>query len=466
MRSGPIFGLFLTMVILAGCSGGATTAPNADVVSLLPPAEQAASTDFPDASTSPIKHVVIMIQENRSYDNLFATFPGADGTTKGLTHTGAWIPLIKAPLVSTELDHAYSGFVTEYDHGKMDGFDLTRFGSSGQLQAAGTYPYRYVDPAQIQPYWTMAKQYVLLDHLFQTQASGSYTAHQDLIAGGTAINPTESIIDWPSRGPFGCDAPAGTVTSLITNEGQYLFNQGPFPCLTYKTLRDLLDAKKLSWKYYVGPLTNGSTGFIWNAFDSIKAVRDDTSEWCPITKSMCPKTNVSVPETNVFHDISKNKLPAVSWVIPDAQNSDHASASDTGPSWVAQVVNAIGESPAWKSTAIIVLWDDWGGFYDHVPPPKLGRSDGPGFRVPVIIVSPYPIVNHICSAQFEFGSILRFVEGNWNLGTLGTTDATAASIRECFYFHQPPRKFVRIKAKYSRAFFEHEVPSGLPVDTE
>src|SRR5581483_267656 len=133
-------------------------------------------------------------------------------------------------------------------------------GSSGAGGPAGTYPLRYVNPSDIASYWFFAKHYALADHLFQTQGSGSFTAHQELIAAGTAINDHESLIDFPSQGPWGCDAPSYTKTSLITIQKVYLFNKGPFPCLKYPTIAERLDAAGLSWRYYTPPLTPGSSG--------------------------------------------------------------------------------------------------------------------------------------------------------------------------------------------------------------
>jgi phospholipase C len=153
-------------------------------------------------------------------------------------------------------------------------------------------------------------------------------------------------------------------------------------------------------------------------------------------------------------------------------NSDHPGLHrDTGPSWVASVVNAIGGSPYWDSTAIIVVWDDWGGFYDHVVPPLRDKWGGLGFRVPMIIVSPYAregqsTEGYISHTNYEFGSILKFVENIWDLGQLGTTDTRATSIIDSFDFTQKPRAFTPIPAKYSRDFFEHQPPSYKPVDTE
>ena len=263
---------------------------------------------------------------------------------------------------------------------KMDGFDRSYSGPNGSGSQTShptcTYTYQYVDPKSIQPYWDMAKQYVLADNAFQTQGSESFTAHQDLIAGGTAIEPSESVIDDPTNVPWGCDAPPGETTSLLTTKGKYLQDQGPFPCFTYETLRDLLDAAAISWKFYAVKVNGGSAG-IWSAFDAIDAVRH-SKEW---------GTNVVWPDTRIFDDIKSGHLPSVSWITPDGLNSDHPAevnpkndkAEDKGPSWVTSVVNAIGESKYWKSSAIVVLWDDWGGFYDHVPPPFLRRSGRPRF---------------------------------------------------------------------------------------
>jgi phospholipase C len=447
--------LFVLGVVLASCSysGGR---PGLPVVSGQSPDAQ----PFGD-SRGKIKHVVILIQENRSFDNLFATFPGADGATQGTMHDGTVVPLVPKDLAGFDIDHSYKpAFLTDYDHGKMDGFDLAIYG--GSIQKAGKYPYQYVKPNQIKPYWDLARQYVLADHTYPTQASGSFTAHLDLIAGTTQVNENASVIDYPWNSKnvqnWGCDDVPGSVTSLLTFKKVYLKNRGPFPCFSFATLRDLLDAKSVSWKYYV-PAFGFDGGQLWNAFDAIDAVRHGP-EW---------KTNVSMPETNVLKDISSGRLPAVAWVVPDAKNSDHGYGShvgvDHGPAWIAQVVNAIGQSPYWNSSAIVILWDDWGGFYDHEPPPQLDY-EGLGIRVPMIVVSPYARKGVVSHTEYEFGSILKFVEYTFKLGSLGTTDVRANSIADVFNFKQPPRKFVKIEAKYSLEYFLREAPSNEPVDTQ
>jgi phospholipase C len=439
----------------AGCGGGGSAATTPAI-----PMQPSSSS-----SPSPIKHVIVMVQENRTFNSLFAQFPGAVGTTTGLQRVNGKTVSYNLNEVNlldkTNLRHTYPAYHTAYRGGNMDAFNLIIAQATGKKE--GNAPYQYVNPSQIAPYWDMAEQYALADHMFATQGSGSYTAHQDLIRGATNISSTQSVIDDPTGMPWGCPAPSGTVTSIITTNLKYEPNKGPFPCFTYETLQVPLDTAGVSWKYYT-PAWQGNTGGIWNAFLSISSVYGNSSEW---------SAHISQPETNVFSDISGGTLPAMSWVIPDGVNSDHpAYSSDTGPSWVASVVNAVGQSQYWNSTAIVIVWDDWGGFYDPVKPPKLDKQGGPGFRVPMIVISPYVRFNsssqpgYVSKTVYEYGSILRFVEDTFGLARLGTTDATSKSIGDVFNFNQPPRTFTTIPSSYSRSYFLHQKPSGLPPDTE
>jgi phospholipase C len=487
MRPGHWVLVLFTAAAIAACGGGG----GGSLGGAVPPAPPDTGGAAPK---TPIKHVIVVIQENRSFDNFFATFPGADGTTTGLAKAmppaiaaacashppvitePTSIPLtevslsgrgfphpFQSPYVFPDLDHIHAGFDLDWNHGKMNGWDLAQFNADGSGTYVCTYPYQYVNPAQIKPYWDMAKEYVLADHVFQTQGSGSFTAHQDLIAAGTQISSDEALIDNPTYAPWGCDANRKVRTAIIKRGSNEVYpDGGPFPCLKYATLRDLLDAKKVPWKFYAVYVHDFNAG-IWSAFDAIKAVRY-SSEW---------QTNVTHSPLDIFTDITKHQLPAVSWITPDADNSDHPAEykgeqpDDTGPSWVASIVNAVGKSEYWNSTAIVILWDDWGGYYDHVPPPKpRDWQGGPGFRVPLLIVSPYvkPHVDH--TVYFTGGSILRFIEENWGLGSLGSSDAHSASLSNAFDFSMRPRKFQKIQAKYSLDFFLHQPPSGLPPDTE
>ncbi len=453
----------LALFFAAGCGEGSTLAtPSSHQLSRRP--------NSGSGGTTAIKHIVLVIQENRTFDNLFATFPGADGATQGLLKLPSGghivVPLQPTNLVERcDFGHGYKGYLKDYDGGAMDGFN-TEGGGKPCPGPTGIKTYQYVIPQQIAPYWSIAQQYVLADHMFTTQGSGSFTNHQDLIAGATFLNKTrtKSLVDFPSLKPWGCNGKDGTVTSFLQAEQtrlKYRYRKGPFPCMRYETLRDLLDAKGISWTYF-SPPSQGGSGAVWNAFDAIEAVREGP-EW---------RTNVA-PTRNFFYDVTNQRLPAMSWIVPDLLDSDHpGTSSDTGPSWVASIVNAVGQSPYWNSTAIIVVWDDWGGFYDHVPPPFQDQWGGLGFRVPMLVVAPYARRGggsqggYISNTQYEFGSILKFIETVFDLGSLGTTDVRATSILDCFDFMQPPRQFTKIPSQYSRGYFLHRPPSNLPVDTE
>jgi phospholipase C len=428
--------------------------------------------------TSKIQHVVILFQENRSFNNLFMSFPGADTSTTGrckpsVSSGSEPICTSKDPrkrivtlsqielqgknrLGGTDIEHSHATFLAEYDGGKMDGFDTIKYGTQGSNGPAGFYPYAYVDRSQVKPYWDMAARYTLADHMFSTATTDSFVAHQEIVAGTARLNARESLVDTPSELPWGCDSFSGTKTSVIFTDGHVVLNGGPFPCLTqYKTMADVLDGAGVSWKYYVQSYDSSSpyydiSGEAWNGFDPIKAVRDG-QDW----------KNVITPNTVVFKDIKNGALPKVSWVIPDLRDSDHpASGHHDGPSWVTSVVNAIGESKYWQSTAIIIMWDDWGGFYDNVPPPQLDYTSL-GMRVPMIVVSPYAKRHNVSKTQYEFGSVLKFVEQNFGTASLGSTDARANSIGDVFDFSQAPGKFQPFAAPLGEAYFLRN-PAPLP----
>jgi phospholipase C len=480
---GAVIGLASLGLSACGGAGGTTPIPTQ-------------LSDHRKTQSTPITHIVLVIQENRSFNNLFATFPGAIGTTTGeelIPPSGSpSAPPTETPIALTphtlelkgNITHLYPGFLTAWNNGAMDGFNLIQYDDG---QPEGSAPYQYVEPSQIKPYWDIAEQWGLADEMFQTQGSDSFTAHQELIRGGTCIsaaavcaNPTASpqavsLIDPPSSPYYwGCDARPGSKTTLITASLVYEKNKGPFPCSSdfynygsngYETLRDLLDAKSLAWKYYVPKIKADTSSALWNAFDLIAPVRYG-SEWT---------TNISSPPTNIYKDLANGTLPAMSWVIPDAQNSDHPgySAKDTGPSWVASIVNKVGKSQYWDTTVVIVVWDDWGGFYDPVAPPTpRDWQGGPGFRVPMLVISPYVIAGttskggYISNTVYGFGSIIRFIEDTFDLGRLGTTDETSTSIANMLNYSQTPRPFTKIPATYDQQYFMRQKPSGLPVDTE
>jgi phospholipase C len=328
----------------------------------------------------------------------------------------------------------------------MDGFDSEWFPNS----QPANYPYGYVPRAESAPYWSLANQYVLADRMFQSNIGPSYPAHQYLIAGYSA-NASENPngIDYSST-PWGCDASAGTTVALAAPNGQD--SPGPYPCFDYPTIADEISAKGLTWRYYTQAMvTSGDAGQQWSAFDAVRHIRYG-SAWA----------NVITPSSQILQDGQAGNLPDVTWVTPTLRDSDHSgSGSATGPQWVASIVNAIGGSSAWNSTAIFITWDDWGGWYDHVPPSQLDVM-GLGMRVPLIVVSPYAKRGYVSHVQHEFGSILKFVEKANDLPSLGQTDARSDDLLDCFDFTQAPRAYAPVKATY---IVRHDL-STLPPDSD
>jgi phospholipase C len=431
--------LFFSAAVLAiaGCSGSVGTNP--------PPPTN------PPPATNSIQHIVVMVQENRSFDNLFAGFPGADTTLKGACKPAPWckgshmvnlhsIRLASGggPNFGVDIDHSHHAFEVECAANSQkvcqnDGFDLIRFGQSGQLLPAKLYPYAYIDRTDTKPYWNLASQYTLADKTFFDETASSFIAHQIIISGTVQINDHEALTDQPPTQPWGCDAPPGTQTPILLKNGKES-PYGPFPCFTYGTMADLLDAKGVSWLFYVDKAFGANSDFsggVWNGYRAIHKIFYGP-DW---------KTNISVPNTNIFTDIKGGKLPSVSWVIPSLYDSDHpASGCDGGPYWVTKVINALGTSPYWQNTAIILLWDDWGGWYDNVPPPQVNYTSL-GFRVPMIVISPFAKPHNIAHTQYDFGSILKLMEQTFGLGSLGKDDATSNSMEDAFDFTQTPNTF-------------------------
>jgi phospholipase C len=399
--------LCIAVVLLTACGSHAT--------SVAPTIGAGAQDTARTSAVSPIQHVVIIVQENRTFNNLFMGYPGATTATRGLKSNGKWQNLHELTLEgypNVDICHAEACFVQAYDNGKMDGFNLIKhIGPS----PPPLLPYHYVKRSDVKIYWDLAKQYTIADEMFESSGSSSFPAHQYLIAGQTG-----SQLDPPGR-PWGCDFP----------------NKHYDYCFDYQTLGDLLDNAGISWKYYSpGILGTPSTYSNWEAYDAIKHIRYGV-DWAP--------QHIVMPETTIFNDISNGNLASVTWIVPTFVNSDHLGCGirckDFGPNWVASIVDAIGQSKYWGNTAIFLTWDDWGGFYDPVPPKQID-SVGLGFRVPLIVISPYAKPHHLSHVDHEFGSILHFTEKLYGLPSLGQRDAVSDDLSDCFNYGQTPITFV------------------------
>ncbi len=217
-------------------------------------------------------------------------------------------------------------------------------------------------------------------------------------------------------------------------------------CWSAKTLGDEMDDAGLSWAYYASPY-NGDGG-LWSAYQNIRQIYFG-KDW---TK------DVISPQTDFFDDVSKGKLRNVSWITPTCENSDHAGCgSKTGPSWVASIVNAVGKSKYWDSTAIFIFWDEYGGWYDPESPGRVDY-DGLGFRIPMLIVSAYAKEGYVSHTRYEHGSILRFAEDTFGLGQLAASDSRATPPDDAFDFNAPPRKFEVVPAEHDINYFKHQKP--------
>jgi phospholipase C len=438
------------------------------------------------------KHIVIIFQENRTPDNLFGsnpTFePGVDIATSGLAPHDESIPLTPVLLSGCyDLDHTHRGFTTMYHGGKMDGAQNVLVTFNGTCIPGPNPQYRYVDNSTgtVQPYFDLATQYGFDNRMFQTNQGPSFPAHQFIFGGTSAPTTTSRLFvaeNMDAIGGAGCTAPRGQrvlVIDYLGNEADY---PPVYPCFDRPTMAELLDGAGLTWKYYIN---TDNVGSIWTAPAAIKDICG-AAEQNGILSCTAPAFLNNVPDQQgqVLTDITNCNLANVTWVIPSAADSDHAEVNTGGgPAWVASVVNALGTQTTcangdnyWNDTAIFITWDDWGGWYDHVPPFHVGGDtakhwgDGYtyGFRVPLIVVSAYTPAGFVGNKPHDFGSILRFIESNFNLPKIGPgyyADAFATTI-DGFFSLTTPRPYKVIQASPGAAYFLHEPRSSVGPDND
>jgi phospholipase C len=364
-----------------------------------------------------IKHVVIIMQENRSFDSYFGTFPGADGIP---TRDG--IPTVCVPNALTKTcdkpyhnthdanmggPHASGASIGDVDGGKMDGFirqvlSLCRNNPKDFECAASTDVMGYHDQNEIPNYWAYAKNFVLQDHMFEPVASWSAPSHLYLVSAWSA--KCSNMQD-----PMSCKS------DLVEPDPDYYVGNSTAPHYVWTDLSYLLSKAHVSWAYYVDggaakdaddcddgdcAFTNNPNGVpeIWNPLPNFQTVHEDSQ-----LKNI---QNLS----DFFLSLSNGSLPAVSWIAPNPRDSEHPPALvSRGQAYVTTLVNAIMESPEWTSTAIFLSWDDWGGFYDHLMPP-VADENGYGIRVPGIVISPYAKQGYIDHQNLSFDAYLKFIE--------------------------------------------------------
>jgi phospholipase C len=465
---------------------------------------------FATAQITRFEHVIIVFQENRTPDNLFQGLCKAPyGTASSCntkptgsqyniqtknwldkhSTTGVTQPTAVALANSYDVGHNHKDFTSMCDLDsntgkcKMDG--AGDVACSVKANCPTKPQFKYVDNSTgiLNPYLDLARQYGFANYMFQTNQGPSYPAHQYIFGGTSAPSAEDDAggtfastnVNQPAQtgtAITGCIALAGSTVKLITptsNETQKIY-----PCFEHQTLTDLLENVGVTWKYYAQ-----NTNDLWTAPNAIQHIcvpnapaggKCTGQDW----------NNVVSGSSKILTDISACKLAQVSWSIPASKNSDHASSnSGGGPSWVASIVNAIGNNPKcangeqyWKNTAILITWDDWGGWYDHEPPTILSQQPQGdyeyGFRVPLIVVSAYTPARFVSNKRLDFGSMIRFVEQNYGIqqGSLNFADArTSTNLTEFFNLSLAPRAFKAIKAALDANYFIHEiVPATDPDD--
>jgi phospholipase C len=441
-----------TVAFLPACGVGSRSAP--------------ASPAAIVAGIHKIQHVVVIMQENRSFDSYFGTYPGADGIPmkNGVPtvcvpdpRSGHCVrPLLDHQDINGGGPHGEPSALADIAGGKMNGFiaqaEAGRRGCKNPVDPACTNAaipdvMGYHDGGDIPNYWAYAKNFVLQDHMFEPTASWSLPAHLFLVS------------EWSARCSKTGD-PASCVNSLATADNPPDFGPSPHtpPNYAWTDLTYLLYKNQITWKYYVANGTepdcendqttcapvpqNAGTPGIWNPLPWFTTVGQDGQ-----------RGNIQ-PLDNFYADAKAGQLPAVSWVTPNGADSEHPPARvSTGQAYVTGLINAIMQSPDWNSTAIFLAWDDWGGFYDHVVPPKVD-GNGYGLRVPGIVISPYAKQGFIDHQTLSFDAYAKFIEDDFLNGqrldpkTDGRPDprpdvrenaAVLGNLAADFDFNQTPR---------------------------
>lgn len=363
------------------------------------------------ASATPVKHFIVLLQENHTFDNYFGTYPGADGIPAGVcmpvnARAGA-TPCVRPFHIGNksivDLDHSESSARLELDNGRLDGFV-----SAQMLRSAdGAQSMGYYDGRNVPFYWNIADRYVLFDHFFSSSLGGSFLNHVYWVAAGTG-NATQQV---PASG-----LQITTIFDRLQQAGVSwkFYVQNYDPTINYRTLPHLTDANRASQA-------------VWSPLLDIPRFLDN-----PALRSHI------VDMKQYYSDLRNGTLPAVAYMAPSGASEHPPGSLVTGQRFVRGLLNSLMSSSAWDSSAFMVAYDDWGGWYDHVLPPRRGPN-GDGLRVPAMLISPYAREHFIDHSTLDFTSMLKFIEQNWRLQPLGRLDATAGSLMRAFDFQQPPR---------------------------
>jgi phospholipase C len=398
-----------SLLLALGCAQGAVHA--VDDGGVLPDSEGDAGagsdaglpdSGAPDAGASggdggyPITHVIVIVKENHTFDNYFGSFPGAEGTSTYRLSDGGTGACGRAPQnLLRDLDHGHGdgAGLTDWNDGGMNGWDrVPRTSVNGDNLAYAQYL-----EEDIPNYWAYARTFTLGDHFFSEMIGPSFPGHTILLAAQAAWALDNPDITSPY---WGCDQPAFT---RVTVENQTTCRQERvFPCFDIPSLPDVLP-RGVTWKFY------GSNFYllpeVWSMFDAVRSIRSGPG-WANV-----------VHASQFDKDIDNHELPNVSWLVSQDLADEHPRVGSPclGENWTVEKINKLMQSEYWQSTAILFTMDDFGGWYDHLPPPRQYGCDprrpyGLGFRLPLILISPYAKPHFVFREVAEHASILRFIE--------------------------------------------------------
>ena len=397
----------------------------------------------------PIKHVVFIIKENRSFDNYFGRYPGAEGAEVARISNGNEVLLQEAADVfEPDLGHSFADGVEAINGGRMDRFDLVQ---NGETMNGFTSFKRRGIPA----YWAYADNFVLSDKTFSSMYGPTFPEHLYTVAAyaGDAVDNKN-----PTGGEGGyCDDPEELVTAFERNlsdeekaeimeaEGQQFRPGEEFDfdnivkywtkiraCFDFEVIMDQFEKKDISWRYYA------ADGSWMNALLAIEHIFKDPKLWGPKVRDPAILRGGAIGD-RFIEDLGTGKLPSATWIVPPPGTNEHPGGPSVcvGENWTVRHLNAIMNSKHWEDTAIFITWDDFGGFYDHVPPPQYDHM-GLGPRVPMIIVSPWAKQGFIDKTEYEFSSVLKFMERIFGVQCMTARDCGASDMFNAFDFQQKP----------------------------
>jgi phospholipase C len=430
-------------MLLASCSaplGQGAWLPSADSRALAPrgsggPGGKAAGAAYhpasalqaPSGGIHKIKHVIIIMQENHSFDNYFGTFPGADGIPM---LNG--VPTVCIPNPATRRcdlpfhnpsdwdqggPHSAASAVADINGGKMDGFiaqqelgkrNCPQVNSPACLPSDQPDVIGYHDAREIPNYWTYASQFVLQDHMFEPDASWTLPAHLFMVSAWSA--------QCASQNPMSCKSDLNTP-GQARGKAIRVSTQPAAPAYAWTDLTYLLYKNQVSWAYYLDSGTQPDCEDNAQACRPKQQVLSKASLFNPLPAFATVKQDQQQGNiqdlSRFFAALEQGNLPSVVWIIPNGADSEHPPASiSAGQAYTTRIINAVMQSSAWDSTAIFLTWDDWGGFYDHVQPPVVDQN-GYGLRVPGIVISPYAKRGYIDHQTLSFDAYLKFIEDDF-----------------------------------------------------